>query len=116
MPIGTLIRNAARQEISTRIPPTTGPSAAAIPDVAAQMRTAPARRSGGTDVTSSARLAGVSAAAPTACSTRAAMRTPSVGAHAARALAAVNTTTPPMKPRRLPSLSLAAPSGMRSAA
>ena len=46
-PIGTLTRNTQRQLAVTSSPPTTGPSAAARPPIAVQVRTAPPRRSGG---------------------------------------------------------------------
>ena len=48
-PIGTLTRKIQRQLAVTSTPPTTGPSAAARPPIAVQVRTAPPRRSGGND-------------------------------------------------------------------
>ncbi len=66
------------------------------------MRTARTLRSGGVDVSSSPRLVGVSAAAPTACRTRKATSIQSPVLSAQAALAAVKSTRPPMNPALRP--------------
>src|SRR5439155_14218657 len=115
-PTGTLTMNTQRQDASTSTPPTAGPSAAATAPVAAQMRTDRCRCTGGVDATTSPRLAGVSNAAPAACTTRqtTSHHTPSLAAQAA--LAAVNTASPSRQPPLRPYRSAMRPAGTSSAA
>src|SRR5271165_4982821 len=59
-PTGTLTKKIQRHDISTRIPPSGGPSAAAIADTADQVLTATARREAGTAASNNARELGMS--------------------------------------------------------
>ena len=90
-PIGTLTRKIQRQLAVTSTPPTTGPSAAARPPIAVQVRTAPPRRSGGKDASSRPSEVGVISAAPAACTTRNATSVSTLLAAAQAAEAAVNS-------------------------
>ena len=98
-PIGRFTKNTHRQLAATSRPPTAGPSAAARPPTAVQVRTALWRRSAGNVARISPSEVGVRSAAPAAWSTR---KPTSIGrlvaaAHAADA--ATNTATPSRKPR-----------------
>lgn len=115
-PMGMFTRNTQRQDALTSRPPTTGPAAAARAPTAAHTRTARTRSSGGVAASSSPRLVGVSAAAPAACSTRAATshHKPVPTAHAA--LAAVKIANPARKPALRPKRSANRPNGTSRAA
>src|ERR1700733_6091085 len=63
-PSGTLTKKIHRQDNSTSIPPTGGPSAAAMAPTADQVLTAAARRDAGTAASNSASELGMSIAAP----------------------------------------------------
>ncbi|RPK68910.1 hypothetical protein EES42_19510 [Streptomyces sp. ADI95-17] len=71
-----------------------------MPPIAAQLRMALGRRSAGVLTSRSARDVGMSAAAPAACSARAATSQPTPGATAQSAEATVKTASPRRKPRR----------------
>ena len=96
-PIGTLTRKIHRQLAMISSPPTSGPKAAAKPPMAAQVRTAPPRRSAGNVARIRPRDVGVSSAAPAACSRRNPTRTSTLLANAHAAEAAVNRATPARK-------------------
>ena len=66
---GILTKKIHRQDNSTSMPPTGGPSAAAIPLIADHLLTAAARRAAGTAAISSASELGINIAAPMACTT-----------------------------------------------
>ena len=99
IPIGTFTRNTHRQLAATSIPPTAGPSAAANPPTAVQVRTALWRRSAGNVARISPSDVGVSSAAPAAWTTRKAISIGRLVAAAHAADAATNTATPTMNPR-----------------
>ncbi len=115
-PTGTLAMNTQRQSASTSSPPRTGPSPAAIPPIEAQARMAPGRSAGGVASSSSAREVGISAAAPAACTTRAASSQPTAGASAHSAEATVKTASPARNTRRCPIRSASRPAATSSAA
>ncbi len=97
-PIGTLTKKIQRQLDVTSTPPTSGPSAAAKPPIAVQVRTAPPRRSGGKAASSRPSEVGVISAAPAACNDAERdqrSQTPCAAAQAAEA--AVNSATPSRK-------------------
>jgi hypothetical protein len=96
-PIGTLTRKIHRQLAVTNNPPSKGPRAAANPPTAAQMRTAPPRRSAGKVARISPNDVGVSSAAPAACTIRNATSASTLLASAQAADAAVNTAMPARK-------------------
>ena len=83
-PIGTLTKKIQRQLSATSGPPTTGPSAAAAPPTAVQVRTAPARFSGAVVASTMPSDAGVSSAAPVAWITRKAISIPRLGGRPTR--------------------------------
>lgn len=115
-PTGTLTRNTQCQLSCRSRPPRGGPAAAATAPLADQMATAPGRRAGVEFARSSASEAGISAAAPTACPTRAATSQPTDGAAAHRAEARTKTSTPAVKVRLRPARSARRPAGTSSAA
>ena len=88
-------------------PPTSGPSATAMPLIPDQTPSAMPRRSGGKASASSVRVSGVTIAAPIPCVARAAISRPIVGASAAAADEAVKRVSPAMnirlRPKRSPS-------------
>ena len=97
-------------------PPTSGPSATAMPLIPDQTPIAIPRRSGGKASASRVRVSGVAIAAPMPCVARAAMSSPAEGATAAAADESVNNAMPTMnmrlRPKRSPS---AAPVSSRTA-
>ncbi len=105
-PIGTLIRNAHRQDTSVSAPPTIRPITEPIPVIAANIAVA-ALRAGpfGKVVAISARAVGDAIAAPTPCSSRAVTRVVSSQAIPHRIEAMVNSATPTMKVRLRPMVS-----------
>src|ERR1700722_2916194 len=96
-PIGRLTRKIHRQLAVTSNPPTSGPKAAAKPPTAAQILTAPARRSAGKVARISPNDVGVSSAAPAACARRKATSISTLLARAQAADAAVKRATPTRK-------------------
>ena len=107
-PTGTLIQKIQCQEAaSITAPPTSGPSATAIPLIPDQTPRAMPRRWGGNASASKVRVSGVTIAPPTPWSARAAISSPVVGARAAAAEDAVNSAIPAMnirlRPKRSPS-------------
>ena len=97
-------------------PPTSGPSATAIPLIPDQTPSAIPRRSGGNASAISVRVSGVTTAAPTPCEARAAISRAVDGASAPAAEESVNRAIPQMnmrlRPKRSPS---AAPVSSRTA-
>jgi|GEM_PF-2990507 len=117
MPMGTLTKNTSRQSTHpTRTPPSAGPVAAATAPVAPQMAVAVARCASGNSGSSRASDVGTTAAAPSACSTRAAISIPGFGASPHSAEASRNTTIPTRNNRRRPIRSASRPAGIRAAA
>jgi len=78
----------------TTAPPTRGPAATASPAMPPQMPTMAPRRSAGQAAVRMVRLSGVTIAAPTPCTARAAIRVPAPGASAQAAEAAVKSSRP----------------------
>ncbi len=115
-PIGRLTRNTQCQLSCTSTPPSGGPAAAATAPLADQIATARGRWGAANSTSTSARDVGNSAAAPTACATRAATSQPTDGAAAHRPEAATNTSAPAMKTRLRPRRSASRPAGTSSAA
>ena len=105
-PIGTFTQKIHCQDApSTIAPPTSGPTATASPPTAPQAPSTRPRRSGGTAADSKVRVSGISIAAPTPCTARAATSQPIPGASAAAADPAVNTASPTVNSRRRPNRS-----------
>jgi hypothetical protein len=107
-PIGTLIQKIQCHEaICTMAPPTSGPSATAIPLTPDHTPMASPRRSGGKASASRVSVSGVAIAAPTPWVARATISRPIDGARAAAAEDTVNSAMPLMnmrlRPRRSPS-------------
>ena len=103
MPIGTLIRNASRQEMTVSAPPSTRPSTEPMPCIAADTASARLRAWPTAYVVAmSARPVGAATAAPVPCTARATISvTPSVASpHTSDAI--VNTPTPERKARLWP--------------
>ena len=91
MAMGTLTRKIRCQLASTSRPPMGGPAAAPTAPIEAQAPITRARRSGATMGSSRPSDVGVTAAAPTACRTRAATRASTVGATAQSSEPRANT-------------------------
>jgi hypothetical protein len=107
-PIGTLIQKIQCHEPAwVTAPPTSGPSATAIPLIPDQKPRASPRRSGGKASASRVSVSGVAIAAPRPWLARAAIRSPMLGAAAAAAEESVNRPIPTMnirlRPNRSPS-------------
>jgi hypothetical protein len=103
MPIGTFSQKIHCQEApSTTAPPTSGPMAMARPPTAPQAPRARPRRSGDTAADSRVRVSGMTMAAPTPWTARAATSQPMPGASAAAADPAVNRASPATNIRRRP--------------
>ncbi len=103
MPIGTFSQKIHCQDApSTTAPPTSGPMAMARPPTAPQAPRARPRRCGVTAADSSVRVSGITMAAPTPCTARAATSAPMPGASAAAADPAVNRVRPATNIRRRP--------------
>ena len=103
MPIGTFSQKIHCHEApSTTDPPTSGPIAMARPPTAPQAPRARPRRCGDTAADSRVRVSGMTMAAPTPCTARAATRAPMPGAMAAAADPAVNRPRPIVNRRRRP--------------
>ena len=103
MPIGTLIRNASRQEITVSAPPSTSPSTEPTPCMAADTAIARLRACPTAYVVAmSARPVGAATAAPVPCTARATISVmPSVASpHTNEAI--VNTPTPERNARLWP--------------
>ena len=96
-PIGTFTRKIQRQLAVTSRPPTNGPSAAATPPTAVQVRTAAPRLSGANDASSNPNDVGVINAAAAACTTRNTTSISTLLASAQAADAAVNAAIPARK-------------------
>ena len=102
-PIGTLSQKIHSHARPWAIaPPTSGPPSTAIPVIALKMPIAHARRSGGKAALSSASESGITNAAPTPCTARAAISHPVPGASAQAADAATNRASPAANSRRRP--------------
>ena len=107
---GRLMRKIQRHDAwSTSSPPTSGPSAAAMPPSPDQAPMARLRSSARKAPWIIARLPGVSSAPPMPCSTRATTSTSAVGATPHSSEARANQTVPMMKTRRRPSRSPSEP-------
>ena len=113
-PTGRLTKNTARQPIeSTSAPPTIGPSARLIPNIAPQTPIACARSRGSSNTLRTIDIAtGLSIAPPTACTTRAAMRKPRLGASAHSSEPSENTTRPVWNVNRRPIRSAVEPASI----
>ncbi len=104
------MRNTQRHEAtSTSHPPSSGPIAVATPPRPDQAPMARARSSVANDACRIARLPGVSSAAPTPCTARAAMRVSTFGAIPHSSEASANQATPTTKTRRRPNRSPSVP-------
>ena len=114
--MGRLTKNAHRQPpASINREPSDGPVATARAEMPPHMATACARAAGGVAVSSSASDAGMSSAAPTACTTR-----PPISSHAEGAIPHVNEprakiSRPSRKMRRRPDRSAIRPAPRSSA-
>ena len=94
-PIGTLTKKIHCQpRPSTSTPPASGPTSVATPAVAPQTLIATPRRSAGKMRVIVDSVCGVSSAAPTPCTTRAAISMPMVPDRPHHSDAAVNTVRP----------------------
>ena len=111
------MKKAHRQpKFSTTSAPSVGPKAPATAPIAPQIATATGTFSLGKVCSTRASDDGTSAAAPTACRTRAATRNPAVGARPHSIEARVNTTTAVRNVRRRPTRSARRPAGISKAA
>ncbi len=116
-PTGTLIQNAQRQVwYVVSQPPTSGPTAAMPPIVEPQTAKAMARSRPAKTAFTVDRVDGRIIAAPTPCSTRAAMSIVPPTANPARTLATTKTTMPRRNSRRRPWMSPTRPTVSSSAA
>ncbi len=115
-PTGTLIRNTQRHPAySVSNPPSTHPDAPPPAAAAVQIPTARRRAApGSVTALSRASAAGVSRAAASPCSTRAAISTQPAGARPQASDAAVNPARPIVKARRAPTRSAARPPATRN--
>ncbi len=113
---GTLTMKIQCQLISVRAPPSAGPEAAPTAPIAAQPLITSGRRWGGKIGSTRPNDVGVTAAAPTACTARAAIRNPSDGAAAHSAEPAPNRSRPVTKTRLRPRMSPSLPAGTSRAA
>ena len=105
-PIGTFSQKIHCQAMPWVIaPPSTGPTTTARAVTEPKMPIAQPRRCGGTAAFSSASASGMTIAAPTPCTVRAAISAPAPGASAHAAEPAANTPRPTAKTRRLPNRS-----------
>ena len=112
-----LIRKIQRHDADcTSQPPRNGPIAVMIPPSPDHAPIAAARSSGTKLASRIARLPGVSNAAPSPCSARAAMSTVVFGATAQSSDAPANHTTPVRNTRRRPNRSPSAPPRRRNPA
>jgi hypothetical protein len=102
--------------VSTTSEPRLGPTAAASAPTAPHKLTATARLAVGKAASTRDSEAGVSSAAPIACSTRAAINQATLPAKPQAAEAARNSTTPIMKTRLRPCASASPPEGISIAA
>ena len=108
--IGRLMKKTSRQDTAPiSQPPRNGPIAVATPPSPDQAPMALERSSGANDAWRIARLPGVSSAAPTPCSARAAIRNPASGARPQASDASANHTVPITKTFRRPWTSPSAP-------
>ena len=108
IPTGTFSQKIHCHEMpSTTAPPTSGPIATASPAIPDHAPSASPRFSRATAALRMVRVSGVTIAAPSPCTERAAMSQSADGANAAAADAAVNMPTPMMnmrlRPKRSPS-------------
>ena len=95
MPIGTLtMKIHCQPSPSTRTPPASGPTRVATPAVAPHTLSATPRRSGGKILVIVDSVCGVSSAAPSPCTTRAAISISMLPASPHHSEAAVNTASP----------------------
>ncbi|GAA2770437.1 hypothetical protein GCM10020219_044000 [Nonomuraea dietziae] len=109
-PTGTLTKNAHSQPgPAVSSPPTSTPTAAPVPPIAAQTASALVRRSPWKAVVMVASAAGDSSAAPTPCSARPAMSVAPSGARPHSSEASVNRASPPSSTRRAPKASVSRP-------
>ena len=117
MPTGRLITKTHRQlASSTSTDPRVGPIAPATAPIAPQIATATGSRSRGKARITSASDEGSSAAAPSACTTRKAISTSTVGATAQASEASVNSVVPSRNIFLCPTRSAILPAGTSSAA
>jgi hypothetical protein len=94
-PKGTLIQKIHRQSRPwVTAPPSVGPPSTASPVSPLNTPIAQPRRSGGNAAPSSPMASGITTAAPTPCTARAAIRNGTEGANAQAAEASVNTRSP----------------------
>ena len=116
-PIGRLMKKAHGQPtVSRRTSRGSGPTAAAKPPTAPHRLTVSARLLCGNAASTIDSDAGVSSAAPTACSTRAAISQPTLPARPQAADAAMNSVTPSRNTRLRPCVSARPPAGISIAA
>ena len=108
---GRLTRKIARQEMAeTRKPPSTGPSAIEIPNIAPHTPMACARSRGSSKTLRMIDIAtGVSAAPPIACTMRKTISSPRLGAIAHSSDPSPNSASPAWNTRRRPSRSAVEP-------
>ena len=104
IPIGTLIQKIQCQDsVCTTAPPTSGPSATAIPLTPDHTPIAMPRRSSGNASASSVRVSGVTSAAPAPCTARAATSIPVLGATDAPVNTVIPSRNMRLRPKRSPS-------------
>ena len=116
-PMGRFTRKTSRQSAAaTSRPPSDGPRPAAAAETADRRATPWERRSGGKASSTSASEDGTSIAAPSAWTTRNAIRVPGDGASAHSTEATVNTSRPTTNTRRRPMTSAMRPAAIRNAA
>src|SRR5262245_48993493 len=116
--IGTLTQKIERQpKLSTRTPPTIGPSPSDSPETEANTPIARARSAGSRNVLTTIAIAtGLSIVPPTACTTRAAISHPMLGARPHSIEPTPNPARPIMKIRRRPYRSAVEPASTRKLA
>ena len=116
-PIGRFTRKTRRQfAAATSSPPSEGPRPAAAAPTAESSATPCARCAGGNAFRTSATADGTRKAAPSACTTRKAIRAPADGAIAHSSEPTMNSSRPKTKTRRRPSRSAIRAAAMRNAA
>lgn len=115
---GRLTRKIARQEMAeTSVPPSTGPRAIEMPNMAAKTPIACARSRGSSNTLRTIDMAtGVSIAPPTAWSTRKATSSSRLGASAHSSDPSENSTSPVRNTRRRPTRSAVEPASTRKLA
>src|ERR1700728_804866 len=115
-PTGTFTQNTQCQDSPwVTAPPISGPTATPRPEIPPQMPMMAPRRSAGKAEVRIVRLSGVMNAAPSPCTARAVISSPTSGASAQAADAVVNTARPAVYTRRRPSRSPSAAAVMMPA-